>query len=449
MGNDSGDSPWEPLKTSPDDSPDRPGDADVKADVEENPRHEPRASLIIGSSRGPLRYLELDWRTVLTMLGVFTGFALAYSTVRALPSIFTTFVVAVFLSLALNPLVGFVERRARLQRGIAIALVLLIITFAIALLSLVFGPKTVEAAENLQEQLPNTLDQMTSLPIVGETLAENDVPAKVQQWLSDLPSRLGSDEGEIASFVASVTQGLGYFLLTCTLTIMLLLDGPLLARRSRQMIPVENQLQTSRLGKIVYEVVARYFAGSILLGVLFGLWVLITGLILNVPLTPLLAVWAGITALLPQIGGALGGIVVVAVSLTAPGGIATALIMGGLFVTYMTISNNLLLPVLVGRAINVTPPTTMLAAIAGFAVGGIVGALFAMPVVGAIKAVYLDVRAEQDRTEDEAEKGKKKRRLGLVVMVKRRRARRAAAAAATGPATVTEPERRGGEAHSD
>jgi predicted PurR-regulated permease PerM len=100
----------------------------------------------------------------------------------------------------------------------------------------------------------------------------------------------------------------------------------------------------------------------------------------------------------------------------------------------MTFSNNVLLPVLVGRAINVTPPTTMLAAIGGSAVGGIIGALFAMPVVGAIKAVYLDLRADQDRIDEEKAKGEQRARLGLVAMVRRRREKREerAAAAAAG-----------------
>lgn len=373
--------------------------------------------------RGPLRYLELDWRTVLVVLGVFSALTLIYSTVRTLSSSFTAILVAAFLALAANPLVAWLQRRLHLQRALAIAAGLLIVTAAVVAVTLLFGGQTVQAAEQLQDQLPNTLQQMTSLPIVGQTLAENQVPSKVQEWLSDLPAQLGSNDSAIAQFVGSVSQGVGYFILTITLAIMLLLDGPVLARRAGQMIPIENQQRATRVGKIVYDVIARYFAGSILLGVLFGVWVLITGLILNVPLTPLLAAWAGITALLPQIGGALGGVVVVAVSLTAPGGIITALIMGGLFVAYMTFSNNVLLPVLVGRAINVTPPTTMLAAIGGFAVGGIIGALFAMPVVGAIKAVYLDIQSDEKQADEQIEQGRKRRRLGLVAMVKRRRRR--------------------------
>lgn len=48
---------------------------------------------------------------------------------------------------------------------------------------------------------------------------------------------------------------------------------------------------------------------------------------------------------------------------------------------------------MVGRAVSLSAPVTMLAAVGGFSVGGIVGALFAVPTFGAIKAVALHVRS--------------------------------------------------------
>jgi predicted PurR-regulated permease PerM len=348
-----------------------------------------------------------------------------FRTVQQLPSSFTAIVVAAFLAFALNPLVRWVESRLSVGRGTAVGIVLLVVGTMTLVGILLLGQKTVEQAEQMQSQLPSVLQQMTDLPFVGKTLAENDAPNKVQQWLSDLPSRLGSDQNDLSAFLTSVTQGLGYVLLTSALIVMLLLDGPLLARRTRQLVPVENQPRANRIGSIVYNVIGRYFAGSLLIGLLYGLWVLITGLILGVPLTPVLAVWAGLTSLLPQVGGAAGGIVIVAVALTGPHGIFTALIMGGLFVAYMTFSNNVLLPVIVGRAINVSPPTTMLAAIGGFAVAGIVGALFAMPVVGATKAIVLEFRPlrSDDMPPAPAQPSSPPKRIGLVPRWRLRRAK--------------------------
>jgi len=58
----------------------------------------------------------------------------------------------------------------------------------------------------------------------------------------------------------------------------------------------------------------------------------------------------------------------------------------------MVFNNNVLLPLVVGRVVDVAPPITMLAAIAGFAVGGVVGSLLAVPSVGVVKAVVTHLR---------------------------------------------------------
>ena len=115
-----------------------------------------------------------------------------------------------------------------------------------------------------------------------------------------------------------------------------------------------------------------------------GLFVLAVGLVLGVPLVPLAAVWAMLTDLIPQIGGALGGVVFVALALTES--VPTAIIAGVLFVTYMTIENHVIQPAVIGRSVDLTAPTTMVAALIGGAVAGIPGALVATPLVGASQA---------------------------------------------------------------
>jgi predicted PurR-regulated permease PerM len=83
-------------------------------------------------------------------------------------------------------------------------------------------------------------------------------------------------------------------------------------------------------------------------------------------------------------------VLIVAVSLTQ--GIGVAIVMGVAFGAYMTFDNNVLLPIFVGRAIDVSAPVTMLGAIAGFAVAGVAGSLLAIPIIGAGKAMALVLR---------------------------------------------------------
>ena len=69
-----------------------------------------------------------------------------------------------------------------------------------------------------------------------------------------------------------------------------------------------------------------------------------------------------------------------------------ALIAAAAFIVYMNLENHVIQPAIVGRSVDLTPPTTMVAAFVGGAVAGVPGALVATPLVGAAKAIYLEAR---------------------------------------------------------
>ena len=66
-----------------------------------------------------------------------------------------------------------------------------------------------------------------------------------------------------------------------------------------------------------------------------------------------------------------------------------------IFLIYQNLENHVLQPVIVGRAVKLSPPATMIAALIGVSAGGVVGALFAVPILGASKAIYLALRDER------------------------------------------------------
>jgi putative heme transporter len=91
------------------------------------------------------------------------------------------------------------------------------------------------------------------------------------------------------------------------------------------------------------------------------------------------------------------------VTLAITAGVTTGLLALVLFVVYMSTENYLIQPAVVGKAVDLSPPTTMLAALVGGAAAGVPGALVATPLVGVTKALYTEVRfgppdeADEDR----------------------------------------------------
>ncbi|MBW3669171.1 MAG: AI-2E family transporter, partial [Actinobacteria bacterium] len=187
-----------------------------------------------------------------------------------------------------------------------------------------------------------------------------------------------------------VAHGIVAAVLTLLLAFTLLLDGPRLRAGAGRAGPVEHRRQADKVAALAYRVVGRYVAGSLFVAGIAGVTVLVVGLLLGVPLTPLAAMWVALWDLVPQIGGAAGGIPFVLLGFTQ--GLPTGLACAVFFVVYLQIENHVLQPLLVGQAVKLSPPATMTAALIGVSAGGVVGALLAVPLVGAAKAVYVELR---------------------------------------------------------
>jgi predicted PurR-regulated permease PerM len=226
--------------------------------------------------------------------------------------------------------------------------------------------------------------------VIGDDLRANDVPAEVQQWINDLRSRLQGDTTPIERVGRSFADGLAAAVVTILLAVTLLLDGQRLLSGVRRTIPRSRRAQADRVGEVAYRVVGRYVAGSLSVAAVAGIFVLTVGLVLGVPITPLAAVWVAMWDLVPQIGGAMGGIPFVMLAFTK--GAGTGVTCAILFILYLQIENHIMQPLLVGQAVKLSPPATMTAALIGVSAGGVVGALVAVPLVGAAKAVYQEVR---------------------------------------------------------
>ena len=343
------------------------------------------------SGAGPdIETVDLDWHTPLVVVAACIGLAAVAGLIRSTPHTLTWLVIGGLLALALNPLVEYAEERLRCRRGIAVGAVLLAFLAVLALVGFALGPETVRQARSLQRDIPDVVDQLTELPLVGDTLARNDVPAKVQDWLTTLPDRLAGSDTAATSAARSVASGALAGFTTLLIMVTLLLDGQRLVRAGRRLVPVRRRAQADRLGRLFYAIVGKYFAGSVLVAVLQGLVVLVVGLVMGVPLAPLLAVWAMVFNLVPQIGGAVGGIPFVLLALTQ--GATTGVICAVFFLLYMNFENHVLSPIVIGDAVDLSAATTMVGAIVGVSVAGVPGALVAVPLLGVAKAAYLELR---------------------------------------------------------
>jgi predicted PurR-regulated permease PerM len=337
----------------------------------------------------PTLVVDLEGRTVVVGLAIVIAFAAFYA-VATSGVVTTLLVLAVLFAFAGDAVVTHIEQRLHLRRGHAVALMMGVLVGVVTLGVLLVGPQTVEQARSFQDDLPRVVNDLGELPLVGDQLVANNVPKKVEDWAADLPRQLGGETTPLTNAAEVATSAILAGVGTVVLLIGLLVDGPWLVSTAHRVVPARRRESVQRYGAIVGRVIGRYFAGSLVLAGLQSFQVLITGLLLGVPLTPLLAVWAGIWNMVPQIGGAIGGILFVLVAFTQ--GPTVGLIAAASFMLYITFSNNVLLPIILGRAVDISPLSTMVATIGGFLVAGVIGAVLAVPLMGAGKAMYHEVR---------------------------------------------------------
>lgn len=338
---------------------------------------------------GPVRVTAIDRRTLVSL---FLAALIAYGVLelfRAAADTLTAIAVGMLLALAFDPLVARLKERTGFGRGFAVTIVSASLLLVVGSLLLFVGPPAVRQASEFGTDVEATVEELYDLPVVGERLEDADAATAVMTWLEELPREISS--ATISDVARRVFGGLGAFVLVVVVASSVLVDGEALVGRVRRLVPEHYRENVDGIGQIFYRTISRYFAGSLLMATMTGTWVLVIGLILGVPLAPVAAIWAMLTDVVPQVGGLLGGAFFVALAATVS--LPTALLAAGLFVAYMSFQNYVIQPTVVGTAVNLSPPATMIAIFIGAAAAGVPGALVATPLLGTAKAVYLDLRA--------------------------------------------------------
>jgi predicted PurR-regulated permease PerM len=330
--------------------------------------------------------LDLDPRSFIGLGAAALAALVVFGIARSAPVTVTRVAVGLLVGIALTPLASLLERTWEVSRATAAAIVGSGIAVVFAVVLVLVGPAAVRQAETFSGEVPATVEELYSWPIIGQRLEEADAKGTVEEWIEELPARL--DEETLADFGERLLGGFVTAMIVLIVALGVLFDGEQAVRRVRTILPERVRPRADRVGHVVYETFGSYFAGSLVVAGLNGLVILTAGLALGVPLAPIAGLWAVFTNLIPQIGGFLGGSFFVLLALTdSPVKAAIAVVV---FLGYQQLENNFIQPAVVGQAVNLSPPATMLAALVGGAAAGVPGALVATPLLGAAKAVYLE-----------------------------------------------------------
>jgi predicted PurR-regulated permease PerM len=301
--------------------------------------------------------------------------------------------IGVTLSIALEPLVEWVERRTPLGRGSSIAVVVVGLLAVVTATLLLAVPSVAQSMRDLDDQLPRIAADLERLPLVGDELAERGIAERLQTTLEDAPDRLASDTGPLEGALRSVGDGLVATFWILLITVTALIDGRRARLGLRSLTAADRRSRFDRVDSIVGRVVARYAVGSVVIAAIAGTAAFTIAFVADVPLAPLLGLWAALTNFIPQIGGYLGAAPLVVLGLTT--GTTKGLIVLVVYLTYMQIENRVIQPIIVSKAVDIPPFVAMVAVLVGSAAAGVVGAVLVTPIVAVAKTLYTEFREAQ------------------------------------------------------
>lgn len=317
--------------------------------------------------------------------------------VVTLRSILLELLIAVILATGLKPLVDRLEKRG-VKRALAVLLMYVALIAVIALFASSVVPLLARETENFIANAPTygerATAQLRSLQAQFPFLPPLDT--QVQQQISNLGSQIGviTSQAVVVGRVAlNIFSGVLNTILVLLLTLYLVVDGPHIRDYFLSFARPDNRPYLREVTGRMGGRMGGWLMGQLTLSFVVGLvsWIGLT--IIGVPGAVLLAVIAGIGEAIPIVGPIASAIPAILVAATISPG--TALLTLVLYLAIQQLENNLLVPKIMERAVNLHPMAVIVALLAGGQLLGIVGSIVAVPVAAALSVVLDELRYER------------------------------------------------------
>ena len=340
----------------------------------------------------PERVVRVHLRTALlltgALIGVFAGLYVLWMTRQ----IIIWLLIAIFLAVALDPLVSWFQHHGLRSRGLAVLAAVVLVGAVLTGIGFLLLPPLVTQLDDLVASLPKYVDDLTrGRGPFGFLERDYQIVEKVRERVQQGGS--GGIVVSLAGGALTVAAGvLSAIAATATITVMvvfLLLGGPRWVESFLGSLPDDQRDRWSSVGADLYRSVGGYVRGNLAISLLAGVSAAVVLLILGVPYALALALVIAILDLVPLVGATIGATIVLGVVVFQS---TTAAVIWLIFaIVYQQVENHFIQPVVYGRMVLLPAFAVLLAVLVGAKLGGVVGALGAIPIASAIQIIVVDL----------------------------------------------------------
>ncbi len=323
-----------------------------------------------------------------------SGALVAITVLRALQSasqVFVLIIISLFLAMGLNPAVEALQSK-KLKRASSVAIVVISALAIVALFALVVVPPVFSQANELIDSAPQLLDSLRNNATLNQLNQEygfiDSLEKKFETWISDGQLLTGAFGG-VLGVGRTVLSGAFSALTIMVLTLYFLASLPSVTKIFYRLAPASRRERVSRIGDAIISRVGAFVGSQVLIAALAAIFVFFLSLALELPYAAALGMVILFVALIPLIGHFIGASIVTLVALTQS---PTKALLAILFYTlYVQIENYLITPRIMKRSLSIPGLVTIVAALLGTSLLGLVGGLLAVPIAAAVLLIMDEV----------------------------------------------------------
>ncbi|MFV0535327.1 MAG: AI-2E family transporter [Cumulibacter sp.] len=228
--------------------------------------------------------------------------------------------------------------------------------------------------------------------------------SQLQATIDELLANLQRDPSDVLTTSLTVVSTTGSILSAILLSMFIIFfflsDGNRIWTWLCRLFPNNAQWKVNRAGRRSWEVLVTYMNVTLIVALAVGVATWLACLIAGVPLALSAGLIAFLFAFIPTLGALISSILVIALALISTN-ITTAIIMAIVMIVIQTLQGNFLYPLLMNRQLKVHPLASLLLVVLGAVVGGIFGALIAVPLAAVINTAVIDLfRASRGLPQD-------------------------------------------------
>jgi predicted PurR-regulated permease PerM len=349
-----------------------------------------KAAANYGTMGAPINRAHPFYFGFIATLGALTAIVL----MRALASvsqIFVLILIALFLATGLNPAVEALRKR-NLSRNAAVTIIFSAVILFVIFFALVVIPPVISQGTNLIDSAPQLLQDLMKNETINQLNTQYGLIDTLQERLKSVTSDgtlLISTFGGVIGVGKSVLSGFFTALTILVLTLYFITSLPQAVDLGLSLVPASRR---DRVGLLTNAIIARVgsFVGSqIFIAALAAVFVTVLGTILGLPSPIAIGMFVLVAALIPLIGHFIGAGIFTIIALSQS--LTIGIIAFVAYVVYVQIENYVVTPRIMKRTLSVPGAVTIIAALIGSSLLGLVGGLLAVPVAASIILILDEV----------------------------------------------------------